>query len=43
MSVLDLQGLKGPVREGKPTKGSRASQGCGQTTASTLSLLCSLP
>ncbi|HEU4978508.1 MAG TPA: SapB/AmfS family lanthipeptide [Solirubrobacteraceae bacterium] len=43
MSVLDLQGLKGPDRGAKPTKGSRASQGCGQTTASTLSLLCNVP
>ncbi len=41
MAVLDLQGMERPTeKKGGQTKGSRTSQGCGQTTVvSNVSLL----
>jgi hypothetical protein len=41
MSILDLQGLQGPIHNGPPP-GSRTSKGCGNTAESTLSLICNL-
>jgi hypothetical protein len=43
MSILDLQGLKGPDKGRKPSPGSRTSQGCGGHFASNLSILCDFP
>jgi Lanthionine-containing peptide SapB precursor RamS len=41
MSILDLQGLQAPIHKGPPS-GSRTSKGCGNSSESTLSLICNL-
>lgn len=46
MSILDLQGMQGPIQKGAPA-GSHGSKGCnngggGGNNQSTISLLCDL-